>query len=112
MPPFRFDDGPPDLPGTADARSTGAFMATGQQFYATKRPSLREVELPSIAFDASCMHKRAPGWRQSLRATPDAGATDERIAAVREPSVVQACVLRTSSPARTPERHCRAGTAP
>ena len=54
-------------------------MATGVGIYAAKTFSPKEIELLSIAFDASYTHMYAPGTRRHIRGALAAGATVEEI---------------------------------
>ena len=71
-------------------------MATGVGIYAGKAFTPKEVELLSIAFDASYTHMYAPGARRHIRGALAAGATVEEIMEVLKLCVaqgVQACNL-------------------
>jgi len=68
---------------------TDAFMATGAGIYASGLLSAKEVELLSIAFDASYTHMYAPGTRRHIRGALAAGATIEEINEVLKLCVVQ-----------------------
>ena len=68
---------------------TDAFMATGAGIYAAGLFSAKEVELLSIAFDASYTHMYAPGTRRHIRGALAAGATMEEIMEVLKLCVVQ-----------------------
>jgi alkylhydroperoxidase/carboxymuconolactone decarboxylase family protein YurZ len=75
---------------------TDEFMATGAEIYTSGVLSAKEVELLSIAFDASYTHMYAPGTRRHIKAALKAGATIEEIMEVLELCVaqgVQACNL-------------------
>ena len=75
---------------------TDAFMATGAGIYASGAFSPREVELLSIAFDASYTHMYAPGTMRHVKGALAAGATMEEIMEVFKLCVaqgVQACNL-------------------
>jgi alkylhydroperoxidase/carboxymuconolactone decarboxylase family protein YurZ len=75
---------------------TDAFMATGVGIYASGALSAKDVELLSIAFDASYTHMYAPGTRRHIRNALEAGATIEEIMEVLKLCVaqgVQACNL-------------------
>ena len=79
-----------------DPQWTDAFMATGVGIYAGKAFTPKEVELLSIAFDASYTHMYAPGARRHIRGALAAGATVEEIMEVLKLCVaqgVQACNL-------------------
>ncbi len=68
---------------------TDEFMATGIGIYASGVLSAKEVELLSIAFDASYTHMYAPGTRRHIRNALKAGATVEEIMEVLKLCVVQ-----------------------
>lgn len=68
---------------------TDAFMATGAGIYASGLLSAKEVELLSIAFDASYTHMYAPGTRRHIKGALAAGATMEEIMEVLKLCVVQ-----------------------
>lgn len=68
---------------------TDSFMATGIGLYASRVLSPKDVELLSIAFDASYTHMYAPGTRRHIRGALAAGATVDEIMAVLELCVVQ-----------------------
>jgi alkylhydroperoxidase/carboxymuconolactone decarboxylase family protein YurZ len=68
---------------------TDAFMATGAGIYASGALSAKDVELLSIAFDASYTHMYAPGTRRHIRNALQAGATMEEIMEVLKLCVVQ-----------------------
>jgi alkylhydroperoxidase/carboxymuconolactone decarboxylase family protein YurZ len=68
---------------------TDAFMATGAGIYASGAFSPKEVELLSIAFDASYTHMYAPGTRRHIKGALAAGATIEEINEVLKLCVVQ-----------------------
>jgi len=72
-----------------DPAWTNAFMATGGGIYASKLLSAKEVELLSIAFDASFTHMYAPGTRRHIHNALQAGATIEEIMAVLKLCVAQ-----------------------
>ena len=77
-----------------DPQWTDAFMATGVGIYASRILTAKEVELLSIAFDASYTHLYAPGTRRHIRAALAAGASVEEIMEVLKLCVaqgVQAC---------------------
>jgi len=54
-------------------------MATGAAIYTGRIFSAKEVELLSIAFDASYTHMYAPGTRRHMKNALQAGATIEEI---------------------------------
>lgn len=68
---------------------TDAFMATGAGIYASRLFTPKEVELLSIAFDASYTHMYAPGTRRHIKGALAAGATIEEINEVLKLCVVQ-----------------------
>jgi len=68
---------------------TDEFMATGGQIYGSKLLSSKEVELLSIAFDASYTHMYAPGTRRHIKAALRAGASIEEVMEVLKLCVVQ-----------------------
>ncbi len=72
-----------------DPAFTDAFMATGAGLYAAGVLPPKEVELLSIAFDASFTHMYAPGTRRHIHNALAAGATVDEIMAVLELCVVQ-----------------------
>ena len=79
-----------------DPTWTDEFMATGAGIYGSHVLPPKEVELISIAFDASFTHMYAPGVRRHVKAALAAGATLEEIMEVLKLCVahgVQACNL-------------------
>jgi alkylhydroperoxidase/carboxymuconolactone decarboxylase family protein YurZ len=102
---------------------TDEFMATGGSIYGSGLFSAKEVELLSIAFDASYTHMYAPGTRRHIKAALKAGATMEEIMDVLKVCVaqgVQACNLgvpllaeelanRARAPSAASRRDDRAG---
>jgi len=72
-----------------DPAFTDAYMATGVAVYASGALPAKEVELLSIAFDASFTHMYAPGTRRHIHNALAAGATVEEVMAVLELCVVQ-----------------------
>jgi alkylhydroperoxidase/carboxymuconolactone decarboxylase family protein YurZ len=77
-----------------DPEWTDAFMASGISIYGSGVLPPKEVELLSIAFDASFTHMYAPGTRRHIRNALAAGATVVEIMAVLKLCVahgVQAC---------------------
>jgi len=79
-----------------DPAWTDEFMATGAGIYGSGVISAKDVELMSIAFDASFTHMYAPGTRRHMRNALKAGATMEEIMEVLKLCVaqgVQACNL-------------------
>jgi len=79
-----------------DPTWTDEFMATGIGIYASGVMPAKEVELLSIAFDASYTHMFAPGTRRHIKNALKAGATMEEIMEVLKLCVaqgVEACNL-------------------
>ncbi len=75
---------------------TDQFMATGAGIYGSGVMPAKEIELLSIAFDASYTHMYAPGTRRHIHNALQAGATMEEIMEVLKLCVaqgVQACNL-------------------
>jgi alkylhydroperoxidase/carboxymuconolactone decarboxylase family protein YurZ len=70
-----------------DPAWTEAFMAAGVELYAGGVLSPKDVELLSIAFDASITHMYAPGTRRHIDGASALGATPAEIMAV-----LQTCV--------------------
>lgn len=68
---------------------TDEFMATGAGIYGSGVFSPKEVELLSVAFDASYTHMYAPGTRRHIKGAFKAGATVEEIMEVLKLCVVQ-----------------------
>jgi alkylhydroperoxidase/carboxymuconolactone decarboxylase family protein YurZ len=71
-------------------------MAAGVAIYASGVLSPKDVELLSIAFDASYTHMYAPGTRRHIKGALKAGATMEEIMEVLKLCVaqgVQSCNL-------------------
>jgi alkylhydroperoxidase/carboxymuconolactone decarboxylase family protein YurZ len=68
---------------------TDQFFATGVPVYASGVLSAKDVELLSIAFDASYTHLYAPGTRRHINGALAAGATVEEIMEVLKLCVVQ-----------------------
>jgi alkylhydroperoxidase/carboxymuconolactone decarboxylase family protein YurZ len=68
---------------------TNEFMATGAGIYAAGILPAKDVELLSIAFDASYTHMYAPGTRRHIRNALKAGATMEEIMEVLKLCTVQ-----------------------
>ncbi len=68
---------------------TDQFMATGAGIYRSGVMSAKEVELISIAFDASYTHMYAPGTRRHVHNALAAGATMEEVMEVLKLCVVQ-----------------------
>lgn len=79
-----------------DPAWTEAFIAAGIGIYASGVLSAKDIELLSIAFDASFTHMYAPGTRRHIRGALKAGATPREIMSVLKLCVaqgVQACNL-------------------
>mgnify|MGYP001338024843 CR=1 FL=1 len=79
-----------------DPAWTDAFIAAGLDIYASGVLPAKDIELLSIAFDASFTHMYAPGTRRHIRAALAAGATPREVMAVLKLCVaqgVQACNL-------------------
>src|SRR5689334_16591718 len=79
-----------------DPSWTDQFMATGVDIYQSELMSLKEVELLSVALDASYTHLYVPGIRRHVRGALQAGASIEEIMGVLKLCVaqgVQACNL-------------------
>jgi alkylhydroperoxidase/carboxymuconolactone decarboxylase family protein YurZ len=72
-----------------DPSWTDEFMATGVAIYGSSLFTPKEVELLSIAFDASYTHMYAPGTRRHIKGALKAGATMEEIMEVLKLCVVQ-----------------------
>ena len=68
---------------------TDEFMATGIGIYASGVLPAKDIELLSIAFDASYTHMYAPGTRRHIRNALKAGASVEEIMEVLKLCVVQ-----------------------
>ena len=68
---------------------TDEFMATGAGIYASGVLPAKDVELLSIAFDASYTHMYAPGTRRHIKNALKAGATMEEVMEVLKLCVVQ-----------------------
>ena len=68
---------------------TDQFMATGAGVYGSGVMSSKEIELLSIAFDASYTHMYAPGTRRHIKGALKAGATMEEVMEVLKLCVVQ-----------------------
>ena len=66
-------------------------MATAAGIYASGILSPKEVELLSIALDASYTHMYAPGTRRHINFALKLGATMEEIMEVLKLCVVQGC---------------------
>lgn len=79
-----------------DPQWTDQFMATGARIYSSGIFSSKEVELLSIAFDASFTHMYAPGTRRHIKAALALGATAEEVMEILKLCTaqgVQACNL-------------------
>ena len=79
-----------------DPAWTDQFIATGANIYDYEVLSAKEVELLSIALDASYTHMYEPGTRRHIRAALQAGASVEEIMEILKLCVahgVQACNL-------------------
>ncbi|HEX3347138.1 MAG TPA: carboxymuconolactone decarboxylase family protein [Acetobacteraceae bacterium] len=89
----------PDPFFAVDPEWTDAFMAAGIGIYGSGVMPPKELELLSVALDASFTHMYAPGTRRHIRAALGAGATAEEIMEVLKLCVVpgvqslQACNL-------------------
>ena len=68
---------------------TDEFMATGIGIYGSNVFTPKEIELLSVAFDASYTHMYAPGTRRHIKGALKAGATMEEITEVLKLCVVQ-----------------------
>jgi alkylhydroperoxidase/carboxymuconolactone decarboxylase family protein YurZ len=68
---------------------TDEFVATGMGIYGSGLFSPKEIELLSIAFDASYTHMYAPGTRRHIKGALKAGATVDEIMEVLKLCVVQ-----------------------
>ena len=87
---------------------TDEFMATGAGIYGSGVMPTKEVELLSIAFDASYTHMYAPGTRRHIHNALQADATMEEIMEVLKLCVVQgvqACNLGVPILAEELARH-------
>jgi alkylhydroperoxidase/carboxymuconolactone decarboxylase family protein YurZ len=72
-----------------DPEWTDQFMATGINIYKSGVLAPKEVELLSIAVDASYTHMYAPGTRRHIKAALQLGASMEEIMEVLKLCVVQ-----------------------
>jgi alkylhydroperoxidase/carboxymuconolactone decarboxylase family protein YurZ len=91
---------------------TDQFFATGVPVYASGVLSAKELELLSIAFDASYTHLYAPGTRRHIKGALAAGASVEEIMEVLKLCVVQgvqSCNLGVPILAEELERAAAAG---
>jgi alkylhydroperoxidase/carboxymuconolactone decarboxylase family protein YurZ len=92
-----------------DPAWTDEFMATGGGIYGSGILNAKDVELLSIAFDASYTHMYAPGTRRHIHNALKAGATMEEIMEVLKLCVVQgvqACNLGVPILAEELSRQC------
>lgn len=79
-----------------DPEWTDQFIATGADIYSDESLSAKEVELLSIALDATFTHMYAPGTRRHIKGALQAGASVEEIMEILKLCVahgVQACNL-------------------
>jgi alkylhydroperoxidase/carboxymuconolactone decarboxylase family protein YurZ len=79
-----------------DPAWTDEFMATGAGIYGSGILPAKDIELLSIAFDASYTHMYSPGTRRHIRNALQVGATIEEVMEVLKLCVaqgVQACNL-------------------
>jgi len=98
-----------------DPQWTDEFMAAAVAIYASKTFTPKEVELLSIAFDASYTHMYAPGTRRHIKGALAAGASVEEIMEVLKLCVVQgvqACNLGVPILAEELERAGRPANGP
>jgi alkylhydroperoxidase/carboxymuconolactone decarboxylase family protein YurZ len=72
-----------------DPTWTDQFMATAAGIYSSGVMPAKEIELLSIAFDASYTHMYAPGTRRHIKGALKAGATMEEVMEVLKLCVVQ-----------------------
>jgi alkylhydroperoxidase/carboxymuconolactone decarboxylase family protein YurZ len=72
-----------------DPMWTDQFMATGAGIYGSGVMPAKEIELLSIALDASYTHMYAPGTRRHIKGALKAGATMEEVMEVLKLCVVQ-----------------------
>ena len=99
---------------TLDPAWTDQFMATGAGIYGSGVLPAKEIELLSIAFDASYTHMYAPGTRRHIHNALQAGATIEEIMEVLKLCVVQgvqACNLGVPILAEELARRAASGQA-
>jgi alkylhydroperoxidase/carboxymuconolactone decarboxylase family protein YurZ len=95
-----------------DREWTDAFMAAGGSIYGSKVFTPKEIELLSIAFDASFTHMYAPGTRRHIKSSLALGATLEEIMEILKICVgqgVQACNLGVPILAEELERAGKGG---
>jgi alkylhydroperoxidase/carboxymuconolactone decarboxylase family protein YurZ len=93
---------------------TDEFMATGAGIYGSGMMPPKELELLSIALDASFTHMYAPGVRRHIQGALKAGATMEEIMEVLKLCVVQgiqACDLGVPILAEELERFAAGGSS-
>jgi alkylhydroperoxidase/carboxymuconolactone decarboxylase family protein YurZ len=74
-----------------DPMWTDEFMATAISIYGTDLFTPKEIELLSIAFDASYTHMYAPGKRRHIKGALKAGASIEEIMEVLSSTSFRAC---------------------
>ena len=72
-----------------DPAWTDGFMTMGANIYGSGVMTPKEIELLSIAFDASFTHMYAPGTRRHIKGALEAGATMEEVMEVLKLCVVQ-----------------------
>ncbi len=72
-----------------DPQWTDQFFAVGTGIYQSKTLTAKELELLSIAFDASFTHMYAPGTRRHIKAALRLGATIEEVMEVLKICVAQ-----------------------
>lgn len=72
-----------------DRAFTEQFFSTGMPVYASGLMSPKEIELLSVAFDASYTHLYAPGTRRHIKGALAAGASVEEVMEVLKLCVVQ-----------------------
>ena len=91
---------------------TDSFIAAGVGIYAHGVLPAKDIELLSIAFDASFTHMYAPGTRRHIRAALRTGATVEEVMAVLKLCVGQGVqALNLGVPILAEELAARAGAA-
>jgi alkylhydroperoxidase/carboxymuconolactone decarboxylase family protein YurZ len=79
-----------------DPEWTDQFIATGADIYGNDALSIKEIELLSIALDATYTHMYGPGIRRHIKGALQAGASVEEIMEILKLCVahgVQACNL-------------------
>jgi len=97
-----------------DPAWTDQFFATAIPVYASGVLSAKEVELLSVAFDASYTHLYAPGTRRHIKGALAAGATVEEVMEVLKLCVaqgVQSCNLGVPILAEELARRAQASTS-